>query len=39
MDRTYFASVEHGKRNIAIINLEKIARGLDTTLEELFRGL
>lgn len=23
MDRTYFASVENGKRNISIVNLEK----------------
>ena len=28
MDRTYFASVELGKRNIAIINLEKIQTDL-----------
>ena len=39
MDRTYFASVELGRRNIAIVNLEKIANGLDVTLEELFRGV
>ena len=39
MDRTYFASVESGKRNISIKNIEKIARGLDITLEELFKGL
>ncbi len=39
MDRTYFASVELGKRNIAIINLEKIANGLDVTLSELFKNL
>lgn len=39
MDRTYFASVESGKRNISIKNLEKIAKGLNVTLEELFRGL
>lgn len=35
MDRTYFASVEAGKRNIAIC----IADGLDVTLSELFEGL
>lgn len=28
MDRTYFASVEAGKRNIAIVNIKKIADGL-----------
>ncbi|MFI3202372.1 MAG: helix-turn-helix transcriptional regulator [Eubacteriales bacterium] len=39
MDRTYFASVELGKRNIAIINLEKIAHGLDVTLSGLFKDL
>lgn len=39
MDRTYFASVELGKRNIAIVNLEKIANGLDVSLSELFSGL
>ena len=39
MDRTYFASVETGKRNIAICNIKKIADGLDVTLSELFEGL
>ncbi len=39
MDRTYFASVELGKRNIAIINLEKIANGLEVTLSELFENI
>lgn len=39
MDRTYFASVESGKRNIAIRNIKKIADGLDITLGELFDGL
>ena len=28
LDRTYIASVENGKRNISIINLEKIWLGL-----------
>ena len=39
MDRTYFASVEAGKRNISIQNLKKIADGLDVSLSELFNGL
>ena len=39
MDRTYFSSVENGKRNISIINIEKIARGLDVSLEKLFKDL
>ena len=39
MDRTYFASVESGKRNIAIVNINKIADGLGVTLSELFAEL
>lgn len=39
MDRTYFASVELGKRNIAVVNLEKIAGGLGISLSQLFEGL
>lgn len=39
MDRTYFASVEAGKRNIAVMNIKKIADGLDVSLSELFEGL
>ena len=39
MVRTYFASVEAGKRNIAIVNIKKIADGMDVSLSELFAGL
>lgn len=39
MDRTYFASVEAGKRNVAICNIKKIADGLNVTLSELFDGI
>ena len=39
MDRTYYASVESGKRNISINNIKKIADGLGITLQELFFGL
>lgn len=39
MDRTYFASVEAGKRNIAIINIKKIADGLGVTLSKLFENI
>lgn len=39
MDRPYYASVESGKRNIAIINIKKIADGLGVTLSELFKGI
>lgn len=36
MDRTYYASVESGRRNISIVNIKKIADGLGVTLSELF---
>lgn len=39
MDRTYLASVEAGKRNISIDNLEKIANGFRISLSELFKDL
>ena len=39
MDRTYYASVESGKRNVSINNIDKIARGFGVSLEELFTGL
>ena len=39
MDRTYFASVEAGKRNISIVNIKKIADGLGVSLGELFENL
>ena len=39
MDRTYFASVEAGKRNVAIVNIKKIADGLGVSLSELFNGV
>ena len=39
MDRTYYASVERGRRNISIKNIAKIADGLGISLEELFKGL
>ena len=39
MDRTYFASVEAGHRNISICNIEKIARGLNVSLSDLFKDI
>lgn len=39
MDRTYYASVENGKRNISILNIKKIADGLSISLGDLFEGL
>ena len=39
MDRTYYASVESGARNISINNIKKIADGLNVSLSELFQDL
>ena len=35
MDRTYFASVEAGRRNISIVNIKKIADGLGAELRHV----
>lgn len=39
MDRTYLASVEAGKRNISLQNIEKIANGLGIPIADLFKNL
>lgn len=39
LDRTYYASVEAGKRNISIINIKKIADGFELSLADLFKNL
>lgn len=36
MDRTYFASVETGKRNVSLMNIKKIADGLSVSMATLF---
>lgn len=39
IDRTYLAGVENGKRNISIVNLDKLIKALDTDYESFFKGL
>ncbi|MCM1083229.1 MAG: helix-turn-helix domain-containing protein [Clostridium sp.] len=39
MDRTYFATVESGKRNVSLLNIEKIAKGFEISISELFEGV
>jgi len=39
MDRTYYSSVENGQRNISLLNIKKIADGLNITLESLFKDM
>ena len=36
MDRTYYASVESGKRNVSLCNIEKISKGLGIYISTLF---
>lgn len=39
MDRTYYASVEAGKRNISLANIAKISEGFGISLSELFKDM
>lgn len=39
MDRTYYSSVEAGKRNVSLENIYKIANGLGISLSELFKDV
>ena len=36
LDRTYITIVECGRRNISIVNIEKLATALKVTLKEFF---
>jgi transcriptional regulator with XRE-family HTH domain len=36
LHRTYYSGVERGIRNVSLVNIEKIARGLKKSLPELF---
>ncbi len=37
LDRTYIGGIERGERNVALVNVEKIAKALRISLSELFR--
>jgi transcriptional regulator with XRE-family HTH domain len=39
LDRTYIGGIERGERNVALVNIEKIARALRLSLLELFRSV
>ena len=36
LHRTYYSGIERGVRNVSIVNIEKISKGLKTSLQELF---
>ena len=35
--RTYLSDIERGSRNVALINIERLAQSLSVTMQELFR--
>jgi transcriptional regulator with XRE-family HTH domain len=39
LHRTYYSGVERGVRNVSLINVERIAKGLKIRLPELFDRL
>jgi transcriptional regulator with XRE-family HTH domain len=36
LHRTYYSGIERGVRNVSLVNIEKISKGLKTTLPRLF---
>lgn len=38
MDKTYLNEVENGKRNVSVVNLEKIIKALGTTYSSFFNN-
>jgi transcriptional regulator with XRE-family HTH domain len=36
LHRTYYSGIERGVRNVSIVNIERITRGLRTSLPRLF---
>ena len=37
LDRTYIGGIERGERNVALKNIEKIAKALGVSIGELFK--
>ena len=37
LDRTYIGGIERGERNVALQNIEKIAKALGVSLADLFK--
>jgi len=37
LDRTYIGGIERGERNVALVNIEKIANTLRISISDLFR--
>jgi transcriptional regulator with XRE-family HTH domain len=39
IDRSYLADIERGNRNVSLMNIEVLAKGLGLSLSQLFRKL
>jgi transcriptional regulator with XRE-family HTH domain len=39
LDRSYIGGIERGERNVALVNIEKLARTLRIAISELFKGV
>ena len=39
LDRTYISGIERGKRNVALKNIEAIAKALKVSISELMKGI
>lgn len=39
MHRTYYSGIERGVRNVSLVNIEKIAKGLKMGFADMFKGL
>jgi transcriptional regulator with XRE-family HTH domain len=39
LDRSYVGGIERGERNVALVNIEKIAKALKIPIAQLFRGV
>ena len=38
LDRTYIASIEQGKRNVSVVNIEKISKALGISVTMFFKS-
>ena len=36
LHRTYYSGIERGVRNVSLVNIERVAKGLRTSLPDLF---
>lgn len=39
LDRTYIGGIERGERNVALVNIEKIATALRIPITQLFKDV